>query len=312
VLIFIGFILVGTQVQAHTDYINESYRFVYSLGHNFPPNVNFLKPLKIAISNSNIIFVMDSNNNRVQKFNPSGGLTYKWMLSDCINQKQVVKPNKISIDLYNNIYILNFCTSLIEKRSSNGTFIENWKINPSIIPEKLKPLDMKIDSVGNLYILQSSNHSLQLDTPEESFIIPTITKSFKNFNNESSSSIALDNKDNVYIYDSNFYSIKKFSFTPNDTLKFITKWGSKGKGDGQFIGPVDLTVDQQNNIYVLDSGNYRVQKFDSNGNLLTKWGSKGNNNGQFIDPQGIAADSANNVYITDKNKNNIQVFAKVS
>ncbi len=310
ILLFIGFNLEINRAEANTNFINESYRFLHSIGPNLPPNEYFSMPTKIAISNSNNIFVIDSDNHRLQKFNSSGGFIDKWKLLGCINEKYD-KSNTISVDSQNIVYMLNFCTSTIEKISNNGTIIENWKINPAIMPEKLKASDVKIDPDGNLYILQISNHSLQIDTPEESFIIPTITNPVNEINHNSTSNIALDNKNDIYIYDGNLYQIKKFAFTSNDTLKFITKWGNKGRSDGQFIGPVDLTVDQNNNVYVLDSGEYRVQKFDSNGNLLAKWGIHGNDNDQFIDPQGIAIDSSNNVYITDKIKNEVQVFAKV-
>ncbi len=47
------------------------------------------------------------------------------------------------------------------------------------------------------------------------------------------------------------------------------------------ISPRVIAVDSSNNVYVADSGNYRVEKFDSNGNYLTQWGSYGSGNGQF-------------------------------
>ena len=42
------------------------------------------------------------------------------------------------------------------------------------------------------------------------------------------------------------------------------------------------------NIFVLDEGNNRIQKFDSNGNFITKWGTVGSGDGQFNEPTGIA------------------------
>ena len=56
---------------------------------------------------------------------------------------------------------------------------------------------------------------------------------------------------------------------------FITKWGSNGTADGQFSSPAGVAVDSSGNVYVADNGNYRIQKFNSNGTFITKWGSSG-------------------------------------
>ncbi len=78
-----------------------------------------------------------------------------------------------------------------------------------------------------------------------------------------------------------------------------TTWGSHGTGDGWFITPTSVAVDASGNVYVADSGNHRIQKFDSNGKFLTKWGVLGNAEGQFRVPQGVAVDSSGNVYVVD-------------
>jgi DNA-binding beta-propeller fold protein YncE len=69
-------------------------------------------------------------------------------------------------------------------------------------------------------------------------------------------------------------------------------------------------VDSSNNVYVTDSGNSRIEKFDSSGNYLTQWGSSGSGNGQFSGPSGVAVDSSGNyIYVTDYSNSRIQVFA---
>lgn len=48
------------------------------------------------------------------------------------------------------------------------------------------------------------------------------------------------------------------------------KWGSFGSGNGQFNNPTGIICDDDNNIYVVDSGNDRIQKFTSEGSFITK------------------------------------------
>ena len=38
-------------------------------------------------------------------------------------------------------------------------------------------------------------------------------------------------------------------------------WGSQGEGDGQFVHPYDVAVDEDGKVYVLDSNNRRIQVF---------------------------------------------------
>ncbi|NLY75922.1 MAG: hypothetical protein GX075_11580 [Firmicutes bacterium] len=55
-------------------------------------------------------------------------------------------------------------------------------------------------------------------------------------------------------------------------------------------------------IYVADSGNYCIQKFDADGNFLTKWTTYDSNyepTQTEITPTGIAVDSSGKVYVTD-------------
>ena len=123
--------------------------------------------------------------------------------------------------------------------------------------------------------------------------------------------ITVASDDNLYIVDKYRNNVQKF----DSSGRFLTKWGSRGTGDGQFLEPYDVTADSAGNVYVTEgdyllapSGNHRVQKFDSTGTFLTKWGSYGTGDGQFDHPQGVAADGAGNVYVADTGNSRIQKF----
>ena len=64
--------------------------------------------------------------------------------------------------------------------------------------------------------------------------------------------------------------------------------GNTSGNESQFKKPAGLDIDKNANLYVVDRGTRRIQKFDSNGEFLTAWGSIGSNNGQFLNPHSIA------------------------
>lgn len=86
---------------------------------------------------------------------------------------------------------------------------------------------------------------------------------------------------------------------------FVTKWGSLGTANGQFNYPEGITVDKLGHIYVVDRGNNRIEKFDSNGTFITAWGSLDTTNDQF---NKVTVGSAGKVYVSDYGNNNVQVF----
>jgi len=89
---------------------------------------------------------------------------------------------------------------------------------------------------------------------------------------------------------------------------YILEWGNYGNIDGgQFFQLESLSVDDEGNIYVTDSGNARIQKFTSDGQFLETWGVRGTDNGEFEYPTGIATYESN-VYVVDREQHRIQVF----
>lgn len=84
--------------------------------------------------------------------------------------------------------------------------------------------------------------------------------------------------------------------------------GGYGIGKGSFDAPIDVAAAPDGTFYVLDTGNNRVQKFDSFARFLLSWGSSGTRSGQFEDPQAIAVDRGGSVYVVDTGNNRIQKF----
>jgi DNA-binding beta-propeller fold protein YncE len=116
--------------------------------------------------------------------------------------------------------------------------------------------------------------------------------------------MVLDKQGNFYVTDARLNTINKF----DSNGKLLLQWGKQGSGDGEFNlsrskPPLQyagyIAIDPSGNIYVPDTYNHRIQKFDGNGKFLTKWGNEGAGDGQFHEPAQIVLDSQNNLYVSD-------------
>ena len=76
------------------------------------------------------------------------------------------------------------------------------------------------------------------------------------------------------------------------TGKFLTAWGKKGMGPGEFDMPHDLAIDSQGRVFVADRQNNRVQVFDADGRFVAAWY-------QFGRPSAIAIDQNDTLYSAD-------------
>lgn len=96
--------------------------------------------------------------------------------------------------------------------------------------------------------------------------------------------------------------------TKISTGEFRIWGGGAGSGSGQFSLPVGITLGSDNAVYVADTGNHRIQKFDINGNFIASYGNEGNGDGQFSYPWGISTGPDGSIYVADTNNHRIQKF----
>jgi streptogramin lyase len=68
---------------------------------------------------------------------------------------------------------------------------------------------------------------------------------------------------------------------------------------GEFSLISDVTLDQQNNIYVTDKAAGRITQFDQSGKFIRTIGRLGDNIDEFVRPKGIAIDGENRIWIVD-------------
>jgi len=85
------------------------------------------------------------------------------------------------------------------------------------------------------------------------------------------------------------------------------KWSSFGDDVG-FMGPADVTVDQDGLVYVVEFNGGRVVKLDSSGRLLKTWGEQGHGLKEFYYPTRITTGPDGNLWVTDAYNHRLKVY----
>jgi len=185
------------------------------------------------------------------------------------------------------------------------------------------------DASGNFFVSDYAAHRIRKIAANGT--VSTFAGSSAGFANGQFSNpvgLTVDGTGSVYVADSGNSRIVKFSSAGVFQLGIGggTTWTgaaaspSIGTPNGYFASPQGVTVDSAGNIYVADTNNHRVQKFNSSGSFLlgigngTIWTGTASlpvataSNGYFNYPNGIAVDGTGNIYVADTSNNRIQEF----
>lgn len=120
------------------------------------------------------------------------------------------------------------------------------------------------------------------------------------------SGVAFDEQRQIaYVVDTNMHAVFAYSLSDYSKIRTI---GERGEDPGLFNFPSNIAVDREGKLYVVDSGNFRVQIFDHTGKFIRTFGKLGDFFGAFARPKGIAVDSDGHIYVVDTAFRNFQIF----
>jgi len=102
----------------------------------------------------------------------------------------------------------------------------------------------------------------------------------------------------------------KWGKNPRVALEFVRTIGELETEDENiaFHIPSGIAVDNQGNIYILDAGNHRIQKFDSEGKYLATFGRRGQGPAEFYLPSSLDLDHQGYMYVSDSQNQRVQIL----
>ena len=226
-----------------------------------------------------------------------------FLLARVMLMASLTSPKGIAIDAAGNIYVSDTYKYNIQKlyrrRSVCYQMGHCWGLMTGSL---VWPNGLAVDAFGNIYVADSANNRIQKFTGSGTFITKLSSAGNADGMFYYPRGIAIDATGNVFVSDNENHRIQKFTADG----QFLDKWGKvdatgnplPGAGNREFNYPRGIAIDRDGNVYVADSGNYRIQKFTADGQYLGKWGIV-DADGKFDYPLDVAVDSSNNVYVAD-------------
>jgi sugar lactone lactonase YvrE len=286
---------------------NSSGVYQSQFGSEGTGDGEFDRPTYIAIRGSDI-YVSDSNNVRVQRFNLSG--VYQSQFGSEGNGDGEFTflnggPGGIAIDGSGNVYVVDSGGNRIQKFNSSGVYQSQFGSAGSGEGEFNFPLAIGIRG-ENIFVSNPFDSHIEKFTLAGTFVseISSYISDTADGLLNNPDAFAQDSAGNVYVADRFNHRVVKF----NAAGDYLLQFGSEGTGDGQFMQPGGIAVDEDGYIYVGDQGS-RIQKFNSLGVYQSQFGSEGTGDGEFDGVVGqMIFDAAGNLYVVDSNAHRIQKF----
>lgn len=276
--------------------------FSYSSEFGGPSNIGSAQ--QIAIGPSGTIYVGDSSSghNAIDEFDQQGNLIgsigpvipgYPGGSNSCSGNPAwcfLLFYAGVATDSAGNIYVSDSGNQRVIKLSPSGQYLATIGTSftdPNGTADSLGRTNGVTVSGSNLFVVDSGVNSVAPRVVEFTTagafvrIIGGAASGTPGHGTFSSpKGVAVDSAGNVYVSDSGSQLVQKFDSSGN----FLTQWGSQtptcnasssadGCLGGGNVGPQQLAVDANDNVFVVDSNHSQVQEFTGNGTYVTKFGA---------------------------------------
>ncbi|CAF4829436.1 unnamed protein product [Rotaria socialis] len=301
---------------------------VAGTGISGSPETNRLwNPWTIVLDSTNALYIADANNNRIQKWviGYSMGTTVAGESNGVAGATPYYlnQPYGVYVDTNFNIYVADSANGRVQFFSSgalSGTTIAGIGGNGSALNQLNNNCGLALnENSSTLYIADTNNHRIM------SYASGAATGTVAAGGNGAGTLINQLYGPMAVHFDSTTNSL----VIANTGVHTIVRWaigatvwtlvagypGFSGSLSTMLNSPACVIFDLLGNMYVADTGNYRIQFFSAgqrNGTTIAGvTGVQGNAANLLNNPRSIALDNQLNLYVADTSNNRIQMFSQL-
>jgi len=284
----------------------------------------FQMPRDIEVDPDGFIYVVDSGNDRIQKFAPDGEFVAAWGRESGIDTEAgtpqgFLEPWGLAVGSDGEIYVADTWNHRIQKLDPKGNLISFWGLfgqygtdDPVGHSAFYGPRDVAVVPGGRVYVADTGNKRIQVFEPDGQFAFQWGGGGVLEGYLDEPVGIAVGPDPStgsgqggaVYVADT--WNRRVQVFTENGV--FLRQWPIEGWDAGLSEEKPYLALDAQGYVYVTDPGYYRVLVFDSLGHYVLSFGQYGFDASSFTLPTGIAVGEDGSIYVTDAHSNRVLVF----
>ena len=300
ILVFGLTVLIGCSKQNPVSPVSQS-----STAPSAPTFVTWstlvVNPMGIAADSMGNLYVADSGENQILKFNSHGNLLAHWGKSGIHDNSLFFNQIfSLAVDSSSNLYVADAGMDKVMKYSVDGVLLGQWGQAGSGAGQLRYPFGVAVDRSGTIYLADSFNARIQkLALGQSAFTQVTPVGLL-----QEPVGLTLDGQGNIITTDYNANVLVKY----NETTGASTTIGGPGSGQGQFLNPTSVLLDGSGNILVVDYNNNRVQMLDPQGSYLKEWGTSGPSDWRLKYPVG-AVISEGFLYVTDSGNHRIVKYS---
>ena len=216
------------------------------------------------VADENFLYVADTWNGRVQKFTLDGDYVmdfgrFEIPAEGTLGELQFYGPR--SIDLHNGqLYIMDTGNHRIQIVDTDGNYISQVGSNGFALGQFSEQVGLAIDDKGFIYVAEAWNRRIQQLNDQLVGFFEWEVDAWEGNSLDNKPYVALDESNGrVYVSDPEGHQILIF----NSIGEYLGRFGRFGSDDQSLNLPTGITVDNDGNVYVVDTANSRVQKFSA-------------------------------------------------